>query len=189
MKTSRILIPLLACANSAQADPILSSRYTQNSSTLARVIQTTNTIPATGTRNTTPVTTWPTTGITNGNTGGLAQTTTVYADVQRIRSTATDVYINSSGTSLAETWSGSPGINTGTGDVTLTWSSVEGGTYTVQASNDLSTWTALSASVSAPANTVLPAPAKVITTTTVTESAAALPANNPRRFYRVTRNP
>ena len=50
-----------------------------------------------GTHNTTPVTTWPTAGITNNNTGGLAQTATVYADVQRIRYTATDVYINSNG--------------------------------------------------------------------------------------------
>ena len=98
-------------------------------------------------------------------------------------------FFNAGGTSLAETWSGSPAVNTGTGDVTLTWSSVEGGTYKVEATTDLSTWTTLSASVSAPANTVLPAPAKVITTTSVVESGAALPANHTRRFYKVTRNP
>lgn len=77
------------------AEPILTSWFTQNSTVFARVIQTRST--STPTVNTTPVTTWPTAGITNGNTGGLAQTAPVYADVQRIRYTATDVYINSSG--------------------------------------------------------------------------------------------
>lgn len=98
-------------------------------------------------------------------------------------------YFNAGGTNLAETWSGSPVVNGGTGDVTITWSSVEGGTYKVEASSNLSTWTTIAASVAAPANTVLPAPATVITQTSVVESAAALPANNTKRFYKVTRNP
>jgi len=90
----------LACAASAHADPILTSWFTDNSSTLARVIQTTST--SSGTQNTTPVTTWPTTGITNKNNNGsngqpLSQSTSAYADVQQIRYTTTDVYINSSG--------------------------------------------------------------------------------------------
>ena len=95
MKTRPLILTFLACAASTHADPILTSWFTDNSSVLARVIQTTNTSP--GTHITTPMTTWPSTGITNNNSGGLAQTTTVYADVQRVRYTATDVYINSSG--------------------------------------------------------------------------------------------
>jgi YHYH protein len=81
---------LLACAATAQADPILSSWFKQNSGVLARVIQN-------DTTQTTPLTTWPSAGITNNNTGGAAQTVPAYADVQRIRSTATDVYINANG--------------------------------------------------------------------------------------------
>lgn len=78
----------------AQADPILTSWFTRNSGMLARVVQTTST--STGSRNTNAVTTWP--SVTpNNNTGGAAQTVPVYADVQRIHYTATDVYINASG--------------------------------------------------------------------------------------------
>jgi len=76
------------------ADPILTSWFTENSGMLARVVQTTNT--STGSRNTSAVTTWP--SVTpNNNTGAAAQTVPVYADVQRIHYTATDVYINASG--------------------------------------------------------------------------------------------
>lgn len=78
----------------AHADPILTSWFTENSGMLARVVQTTSS--STGTRNTNAVTTWP--SVTpNNNTGGAAQTVPVYADVQRIHYTATDVYINASG--------------------------------------------------------------------------------------------
>jgi hypothetical protein len=98
-------------------------------------------------------------------------------------------FFNAGGTNLTETWSGVPGVNPATGNVTLTWSSVEGGTYTVQATNDLGTWTTLNASVAAPANTILPAPSQVLTTTSVTDAGGALPANHTKRFYRVTRNP
>ena len=75
-----------------QADPILTSWFTENSGMLARVIQ--------GKANatlTTPVTTWPSAGVTNNNTGNLSQTLPVYSDIQRIRYTDTDVYINANG--------------------------------------------------------------------------------------------
>ena len=86
------LLAVLSCT--AHADPILTSWFTQNSAQLARVVQTTST--STGTHDTNAVTTWP--SVTpNNNTGGAAQTVPVYADVQRIHYTATDVYINASG--------------------------------------------------------------------------------------------
>jgi len=46
---------------------------------------------------------------------------------------------------------GGASVNASSGDVTLTWSGVEGGAYTIQASDDLSTWSNLAANVS-PAN-------------------------------------
>ena len=98
-------------------------------------------------------------------------------------------YFNGGGTNLAETWSGSPAVGVGTGDVTITWSSVEGGTYKVEASDNLSTWTTLNAASPAAANTTLPAPANVVTQTSAVETGAALPANHTKHFYRVTRNP
>lgn len=98
-------------------------------------------------------------------------------------------YFNGGGTNLAESWSGSPAVSAGTGDVTLTWSTVEGGTYKIEASNNLSTWATLNAAFPAAANTTLPAPVNVITKTSAVETGAALPANNTKRFYRVTRNP
>ncbi len=82
------------------------------------------------------------------------------------------------GPNLAESWSGGPAVNAASGNVTLTWSSVEGGTYQIEASNNLSTWTPVATGVSAKANS---------TQTSITESAAALPANNTRRFYKATR--
>jgi hypothetical protein len=92
-------------------------------------------------------------------------------------------------TTVAETWSGSPVVATSNGNVTLTWSALEGGTYKVETSADLATWNTLNASVPGPDNTALPAPATVITTTSFIDSSAAAPASNPRRFYRVKRNP
>jgi len=97
-------------------------------------------------------------------------------------------YFNAGGTNLVETWNGSPAADPGTGNVTITWSAVEGGTYTVQATGDFSTWTTLNSAVPGPVNTALPAPSSVLTTTSLTDPAAALPANNTRRFYRVIRN-
>ncbi|MBE2287402.1 MAG: sulfatase-like hydrolase/transferase [Prosthecobacter sp.] len=65
------------------------------------------------------------------------------------------------------------GINSG--NVTLTWSGVEGGIYQIQASPDLTTWTALTPNVTASGADLVSA----------TETAAA--TANPRRFYQTTR--
>jgi hypothetical protein len=71
----------------------------------------------------------------------------------------------------------SPVVNPSNGNVTLTWSSVEGGTYKVEANNALTgTWTTLNGAKPADANA---------TETTTSESGAAL--ISPKRFYRVTR--
>ncbi len=83
------------------------------------------------------------------------------------------------GPNLTETWSGSPAVNPANGNVTLTWSSVEGGSYQVEATTNLATWTPLAPSVPAAAQA---------TQTSTTENGAALPANNTKRFYRVTRS-
>ena len=90
-----LAVAMLVCTAVAGAEPILTSWFTPYSSSYARVIQTTTN--STGTHNTNVVTTWPTAGINNGNSGGLAQTLPAYADVQRIRYDAANVYINSSG--------------------------------------------------------------------------------------------
>jgi hypothetical protein len=82
------------------------------------------------------------------------------------------------GPNTSESWSGGPAINSASGNVTLTWSSVEGGTYQVEASLNLTSWSPIATGVSAASNS---------TQTAVTENAAALPANNTRRFYKVTR--
>ncbi len=64
-------------------------------------------------------------------------------------------------------------MNQATGDITLTWSSVEGGTYKVDASNDLTSWTTLAAAKAATANS---------STTEILENTAAT-----RRFYKIAR--
>ena len=70
-----------------------------------------------------------------------------------------------------------PGVNNNTGDVTLAWSSVEGGTYKLEATSDLTaTWTTLSSTLGATANAVQ---------TSVAETGGA--TSNTKRFYRVTR--
>jgi hypothetical protein len=69
-----------------------------------------------------------------------------------------------------------PSVNTSTGDVTLTWSSVEGGTYEVQAAPDMATWTTLTGTQAAAADAI---------ETSYVDSAAA--KTNPSRFYEVTR--
>jgi hypothetical protein len=63
----------------------------------------------------------------------------------------------------------------GSGDVTLTWSSVQGGTYIVSASDTITNWTDLTPSVSA--TSIL---------SQATESGAVL--SNSNRFYRVRRS-
>jgi hypothetical protein len=77
------------------------------------------------------------------------------------------------GPAMPETWITGPTLSPATGDVTLTWSSVEGGTYKVEASGTLQTWTTLSAA--------LPA-ASGATQTSLTESDSSS-----RRFYRISR--
>lgn len=67
-------------------------------------------------------------------------------------------------------------VNSTTGDVTLSWTSVEGGSYQVQASMDLSTWATLATAQPATANS---------TSTSVTEGNAT---SSGRRFYRVQRS-
>ena len=68
------------------------------------------------------------------------------------------------------------GLGISAGDVTLTWSGVEGGTYQIQASNDLVSWTALNPNITASGDDVV----------SVTETAAA--SSNTRRFYRTVRS-
>ena len=60
------------------------------------------------------------------------------------------------------------------GDVTLTWSAVEGGTYLVQASDDLVTWPDLTPSVTATDDLAA-----------IVEAGAK--TSHPKRFYRVSR--
>ena len=67
-----------------------------------------------------------------------------------------------------------PALNSTNGNVTLTWSAVEGGTYLVEASPDLTTWPDLTPSV------VATGPAAGLV-----EVAAAI--TSPRRFYRLSR--
>lgn len=70
-----------------------------------------------------------------------------------------------------------PTVNRANGNVTLTWSSVEGGTYQVEASNSIATgWSTIGAAVPAAADA---------TTTSLIDPGAAL--SSPRRFYRVSR--
>jgi len=68
----------------------------------------------------------------------------------------------------------SPAVNNATGDVTLTWSAAEGGTYQVQASSDLGTWTNLTPTVTAADDTA-----------SYTETGAK--NSHTKRYYRLTR--
>jgi hypothetical protein len=76
-------------------------------------------------------------------------------------------------TSTIETWSSTPVMASG-GTVTLSWNAVEGGTYKVSSSSDLTTWTDL-------AGTVSPAGNSATTTDTVNTSTT------PKKFYKLTR--
>jgi hypothetical protein len=82
------------------------------------------------------------------------------------------------GPNTVEGFKGGPAIAPGSGNVTLTWSSVEGGTYQVEASSDLNAWTPIATSVPAAASG---------TQTSLTENASAMPANTTKRFYKVKR--
>jgi hypothetical protein len=78
-------------------------------------------------------------------------------------------------TSTSETWSPTPVTVSGS-TVTLRWNAVEGGTYQVSSSTDLSssTWTPLSGTVTAATNKG----EKTDTVNTVT---------TPKKFYKLTR--
>lgn len=68
----------------------------------------------------------------------------------------------------------SPTVNDSNGDVTLVWSAAEGGTYQVQASTNLSTWSNLGSAVTATSSLAA-----------ITETGAANVHRT--RFYRLTR--
>jgi hypothetical protein len=92
-----------------------------------------------------------------------------------ITETVTTVF---QGESVKQEVAHSTSVNPTSGDVTISWSSTEGGTYTVEATSSLSgTWSTLT--------TTHPA-ASGAAQTTYTEGGAALA--NSSRFYRVTRN-
>lgn len=79
------------------------------------------------------------------------------------------------GSGLSETAS-LDNVNHASGEVTLSWTSVEGGSFQLNASTDLSTWTTLAQAQPATSNA---------TRTSVVESNAA---NDSRRFYQVGRS-
>jgi len=101
-------------------------------------------------------------------TAGSSTTTTMNADTP-----LTQYYKGA--TSTSETWNSTPVTVSGS-TVTLSWNAVEGGTYQVTSSSDLTspTWTALSGTVT-PAGNVGTKMETVNTTTT------------PRKFYKLTR--
>ncbi len=69
-----------------------------------------------------------------------------------------------------------PAVNTNTGDVTITWSSIEGGSYQVQAAPDMATWTTLTGSEAAATDAVQ---------TSYVDAGAA--NTHSKRFYEITR--
>ncbi len=69
-----------------------------------------------------------------------------------------------------------PALSNGGADVTLTWSSTEGGTYVVSAGTNLQTW----------ATNTIPSVTATGNVARATESGGAL--NRDRRFYKVTRS-
>ena len=69
----------------------------------------------------------------------------------------------------------SPALSNAGADITLTWSSVEGGTYVVLASTNLQTWVT---------NVV---PSVTATSHVARATEAGVGANNPKRFYKVSR--
>ncbi|HEX4086610.1 MAG TPA: YHYH protein [Chthoniobacteraceae bacterium] len=69
-----------------------------------------------------------------------------------------------------------PAVSASTGNVTITWSSVEGGTYEVQAAPDMATWATLTGSQAAATDAI---------ETSYTDNGAA--SSNQKRFYEITR--
>jgi hypothetical protein len=100
-----------------------------------------------------------------GNPTGSAEST--------ISETVTTTF---SGAAAVQEVANTPSVNSPTGNVTLTWSSVEGGTYKVQAAPDLETYTALTGSQAAATDAIQ---------TSYVDSGAA--KTYPARFYVVTR--
>jgi hypothetical protein len=99
-------------------------------------------------------------------TGGTSTVTVMNADIPLTQ------YFKGAA-STVETWTPTP-VSVAGGNVTLTWSAVEGGTYQVSASNDFSAWSALTPSVLATSNTA-----------STSETGAA--TSNSKRFYKATR--
>ncbi len=97
-------------------------------------------------------------GNPTGSTSTIAETVTTYFN---------------GGPNKVET-ANTPTVNNATGDVTMTWSAVEGGTYLVEASANLSDWPDLTPTVTA---------------TDDLASVVELGAKNahPKRFYRVSK--
>jgi len=94
--------------------------------------------------------------------------------VTSIGETVTKVF---SGEAAKQEVANSTSVNSTNGNVTIAWTSTEGGTYKVEATNDLSaTWTTLTTSQAAASGSAQ---------TTFTESGAALA--NTTRFYKITR--
>jgi hypothetical protein len=76
-------------------------------------------------------------------------------------------------TSTTETWSSTPVTVSGS-TVTLSWNSVEGGTYKVSSSSDLATWTDLAGTVSPAGNSA-------------TKTEPVNTSTTPRKFYKLNR--
>jgi hypothetical protein len=99
--------------------------------------------------------------------GGITTTTVMNAD------TPLTQYFK--GATNAHEVLSAPVVNAGNGNVTISWSAVEGGTYQVSASTNLSTWTILTPTVTATNNAAA----------TIEAGAAT---SNTKRFYRVNRS-
>jgi hypothetical protein len=78
----------LVCGSTVRADPLLTSWLTTYSAQYARVRQTNGGAL---------VATWPSAGLLNNNNGAASQSNPVYSDVQRIRYSQSDIYINAGG--------------------------------------------------------------------------------------------
>ncbi|MEI7864326.1 MAG: YHYH protein [Chthoniobacterales bacterium] len=83
-----LLAALLWAGGEARADPLLTSWFTTYSAKYARVQQTNGGAL---------VATWPSSGLPNNNSSTASQTNPVYSDVQRIRYSLSNVYINAGG--------------------------------------------------------------------------------------------
>ncbi len=91
--------------------------------------------------------------------------------VSSITETVTTNFVGGSSSSISLA---PPSVNNTSGNVTLTWSSVEGGTYVVSGTSDFKTWTTNAASVTA-------------TGITASATETGIAKTNANRFYKVTR--